>query len=116
MADAASKYLPDLQGSKFGDVTLLDLGTQTPGGFPLQLPESIRTEDELMRYLKTWQPCYTPGTYRTYANPSVGMLGLITTSYHLWGQQKNDLFTTRRQRPRRGFSVSELVSFLFTSV
>jgi beta-lactamase class C len=78
LADTAGKYLPDLQGSKFGDVTLLNLGTHTSGGFPLQLPESIRTEDELMQYLKAWQPRYLPGTYRTYANPSVGMLGFIT--------------------------------------
>ena len=78
LADKTSKYLPSLEGSKFGDVTLLSLGTHTAGGFPLQLPESIRTEDQLMQYLKTWQPRYTPGTYRTYANPSIGMLGLIT--------------------------------------
>jgi beta-lactamase class C len=78
LADTAGKYLPDLQGSKFADVTLLNLGTHTSGGFPLQLPESIRTDDDLMRYLKAWQPRYTPGTYRTYANPSIGLLGLIT--------------------------------------
>jgi beta-lactamase class C len=78
LADKTSKYLTSLQGSKFGDVTLLNLGTHTSGGFPLQLPESIRTEDELMKYLEAWQPRYTPGTYRTYANPSIGMLGLIT--------------------------------------
>jgi beta-lactamase class C len=78
LADKAGKYLPSLQGSKFGEVTLLNLGTHTSGGFPLQLPESIRTEDDLMKYLEAWQPRYTPGTYRTYANPSVGMLGLIT--------------------------------------
>ena len=78
LADKTSKYLPSLEGSKFGDVTLLNLGTHTAGGFPLQLPENIRTGDQLMQYLKTWQPRYTPGTYRTYANPSIGMLGLIT--------------------------------------
>jgi beta-lactamase class C len=78
LADKTSKYLTSLQGSKFGDVTLLNLGTHTFGGFPLQLPESIRNEDELMKYLEAWQPRYTPGTYRTYANPSIGMLGLIT--------------------------------------
>ena len=78
LADKTSKYLTSLQGSKFGDVTLLNLGTHTSGGFPLQLPESIRTEDELMKYLEAWQPRYTPGTYRTYANPSIGVLGLIT--------------------------------------
>jgi len=78
LADNTSKYLPSLAGSKFGDVTLLNLGTHTTGGFPLQLPDSIRTEDQLMQYLKTWQPRYTPGTYRTYGNPSIGMLGFIT--------------------------------------
>src|SRR5580692_8907881 len=78
LADKTSKYLPSLEGSKFGDVTLLNLGTHTAGGVPLQLPESIRTEDQLLQYLKAWQPRYTPGTYRTYANPSIGMLGLIT--------------------------------------
>jgi beta-lactamase class C len=78
LADKTSKYLPSQEKSKFGDVTLLNLGTHTSGGFPLQLPESIRNEDELMKYLEAWQPRYTPGTYRTYANPSIGMLGLIT--------------------------------------
>lgn len=78
LADKVSKYLPSLEGTNFGEVTLLNLGTHTSGGFPLQLPESIRTEDELMQYLKTWHPVYPPGTYRTYANPSIGMLGFIT--------------------------------------
>jgi beta-lactamase class C len=31
-----------------------------------------------MKYFTAWQPTYLPGTYRTYANPSIGMLGLIT--------------------------------------
>ena len=52
LADKTSKYLTSLQGSKFGDVTLLNLGTHTSGGFPLQLPENIRTEGELMKYLE----------------------------------------------------------------
>jgi beta-lactamase class C len=67
-----------LEGTNFGAVTLLNLGTHTSGDFPLQLPESLRTEDQLMQYLKNWRPVHTPGTYRTYANPSIGMLGLIT--------------------------------------
>jgi beta-lactamase class C len=78
LADKVSKHLPPLDGTRFGEVTLLNLGTHTSGGFPLQLPESIRTEDHLMQYLRTWRPVYTPGTYRTYANPSIGVLGLIT--------------------------------------
>jgi beta-lactamase class C len=78
LADKVSKHLPLLDGTRFGEVTLLNLGTHTSGGFPLQLPPSIRTEDQLMQYLRTWRPIYQPGTYRTYANPSIGMLGLIT--------------------------------------
>jgi beta-lactamase class C len=78
LSDKTSKYLPSLGGSKFGDVSLLNLGTHTSGGFPLQVPENIQNNDQLMQYLKEWQPTYLPGTYRTYANPSIGMLGLIT--------------------------------------
>jgi len=78
LSDKTGKYLPSLQGSKFGDVSLLDLGTHTPGGLPLQVPESIGNVDQLMAYFAAWQPAYPPGTYRTYANPSIGMLGFIT--------------------------------------
>jgi len=77
LSDKTSKYLPLLRGSKFGDVSLLDLGTHTPGGMPLQLPDSVKGQAELMKYLEDWRPAYAPGTYRTYANPSIGMLGLI---------------------------------------
>src|SRR6185437_343798 len=77
LSEKTSRYLPSLRGSKFGDVSLVSLGTHTPGGFPLQVPDNIKTIAGLMRYLKKWQPAYAPGTYRTYANPSIGMLGLI---------------------------------------
>ncbi len=78
LSDRTSRYLPFLRDTKFGDVTLLNLGTHTPGGLPLQVPDNIRNSDQLMQYLKVWHPTYAPGTYRTYANPSIGMLGLIT--------------------------------------
>ncbi len=78
LADKTSKYLPSLQGTKFGEVSLLHLGTHTPGGLPLQVPENITNNDQLMKYFQEWQPTYAPGTYRTYANPSIGLLGLIT--------------------------------------
>jgi beta-lactamase class C len=58
-------------------VSLLNLGTHTPGGIPLQVPDNIRNDDQLMQYFKEWRPTYAPGTYRTYANPSIGTLGLI---------------------------------------
>jgi len=77
-SDPTSKYLPILRGSKFGAVSLLHLATHTPGGLPLQVPDNIRNNDELMQYFKAWRPVHAPGTYRTYANPGIGTLGLIT--------------------------------------
>ena len=78
LSDKVSKYLPTLQDSKFGNVRLLNLGTHTPGGLPLQVPDNIGNNDELMEYFKDWRPRYEPGTYRTYSNPGIGTLGLIT--------------------------------------
>lgn len=92
LSDAASKYLPSLQGTKFGDVSLLDLGTHTPGGLPLQVPDNVQTDDQLMQYFTAWQPTYTPGTYRTYNNLSIGTLGLITA------RSMNESFATLMER------------------
>lgn len=78
LSENVAKYLPILRGSKFGEVTLLELGTHTPGGLPLQVPDEIHNETELMAWFKKWQPAYAPGTYRTYSNPGIGTLGLIT--------------------------------------
>ncbi|MFL6545951.1 MAG: class C beta-lactamase, partial [Candidatus Udaeobacter sp.] len=78
LSDTTSKYLPSLQDTKFGEVSLLNLGTHTPGGLPLQVPDKIGNNDQLMQYFKDWRPTYQPGTYRTYANPDIGILGLIT--------------------------------------
>lgn len=78
LSDKTSKYLPSLRGSKFGNVSLLDLGTHTPGGLPLQVPDEIRNNHQLMQYFREWRPTYAPETYRTYSNISIGTLGLIT--------------------------------------
>ena len=79
LSDKTGKYLPQLRGSPFGDeVSLLNLGTHTPGGLPLQVPDAVQNNDQLMQYFKAWQPTYPPGTYRTYNNPGIGTLGLIT--------------------------------------
>ena len=91
LSDETAKYLPSLQGTSFGRVTLLELGTHTPGGLPLQVPESIANNDQLMTYFREWQPTYPPGTYRTYANPSIGLLGLITA------QSMHEDFTSLEQ-------------------
>lgn len=77
LGDSPAKYLPELAGSNFAKLTLINLGTHTTGGFPLQVPATVRDQAQLMAYLKAWQPERAAGTYRTYANPSIGMLGVI---------------------------------------
>lgn len=71
-------YLPQFQGRPFGKVALFDLGTHTAGGFPLQVPDEVKDQQQLFAWLKAWQPRYAEGSKRSYANPSIGMLGLIT--------------------------------------
>ena len=78
LSDKTSKYLPSLRDSRFGEISLLNLGTHTPGGLPLQVPDKIENNDQLLQYFKEWQPTSEPGTYRTYGNPGIGTLGLIT--------------------------------------
>ncbi|WYX63263.1 class C beta-lactamase [Achromobacter xylosoxidans] len=76
LADSPTKWVPELQGSEFAKLTLVNLATHTAGGFPLQVPDAVQNTAQLMDYLKAWTPRYAPGTKRTYANPSIGMLGV----------------------------------------
>jgi beta-lactamase class C len=77
LADMASKILPTLRGGSFDHVSLLNLGTHTSGGLPLQVPDDITNDAQLMAYFQGWKPTYPPGTHRIYSNPSIGMLGMI---------------------------------------
>ncbi|MBX5001628.1 class C beta-lactamase [Rhizobium lentis] len=78
LSGKVSHYLPAMKGKPFGEVALADLATHTAGGFPLQLPDDIRSEKQLLDYFAAWKPSYAEGTQRSYANPSIGMLGYIT--------------------------------------
>jgi beta-lactamase class C len=78
LGDHPGKYLPQLKGSAFDQVNLINLATHTAGGFPLQVPDEVQNTEQLMGYLKAWKPQYPAGSKRTYANPSIGMLGMIT--------------------------------------
>jgi len=78
LSDKTSKYLPALRDTQFGNLSLLTLGTHTHGGLPLQVPDNVRNNDELMQYFKDWRPTHEPRTYRTYTNLDIGTLGLIT--------------------------------------
>ena len=69
LADPVSNYLPSLRGSHFDGVSLLNLGTPTSGGLPLQVPDDVTNDDQLMQYFQNWKPTYAPGTYRTLRQP-----------------------------------------------
>ena len=77
MTDSPAKYLPELRRSSLADVNLIQLGTHTAGGFPLQVPDPITTREQLLSYFATWKPTYAAGSARTYANPSIGLLGMV---------------------------------------
>lgn len=63
--------------SKIGDdMTLMDLATHHSGGLPLQVPDALKSTDDLVAWLKSWRPPQ-PGA-RSYSNISIGLLGHIT--------------------------------------
>jgi beta-lactamase class C len=80
LTDRAAKYVPMLRGSAFGDLSLINLGTHTSGGLPLQVPDDVQNNEQLIRYLKDWRRPHAPGTIRTYSNISIGMLGVIAAN------------------------------------
>ena len=75
--DKVSQHMPELKGSALDHVRLLDLATHTAGGFPLQLPDGVKDRKQLIAYFRAWKPKAAPGTSRSYANPSIGLLGVI---------------------------------------
>ena len=77
LEDSPARFVPALKGTEFGKLNLIHLGTHTGGGFPLQVPDAVKDDAQLMAYLAAWTPRYAPGTTRTYANPSIGMLGVV---------------------------------------
>lgn len=74
--DKAVKYLPTLAGSAFDRISLLELGTYTAGGLPLQVPDEVNTMPQMVEWLRQWQPDFAPGTHRRYSNVSIGTFGL----------------------------------------
>ena len=77
LSDAVGADLPALQGTSLGRVRLVNLGTHTAGGLPLQFPDDVKSDDDAMRYYRAWKPVHAAGTYRLYSNPSIMLLGLI---------------------------------------
>lgn len=76
--DRVSTHLPELKGSSFDSITLYDLAAHANGGLPLQVPDEIKTDADLMRMLARWEPKVQPDQFRSYSNVSIGLLGQIT--------------------------------------
>ncbi|MDO7899084.1 class C beta-lactamase [Pseudomonas citrulli] len=77
LSDPASRFAPELRGSAFDGISLLDLATYSAGGLPLQFPQEADHPDRMFSYYKTWKPLYPPGTQRLYSNPSIGLFGYL---------------------------------------
>jgi beta-lactamase class C len=76
--DHPGAYMPQLKGSAIDRASLLELGTYTPGGLPLQFPDEIETDAQMIDYFRAWRQDAAPGTQRRYSNPSLGLFGHVT--------------------------------------
>jgi beta-lactamase class C len=83
-SDTASQVLPALRGSALDNISLLQLGTYSGGGLPLQFPAEYDSADKMLGYYSTWKPAYAPGSHRLYSNPSIGLFGYLAA--HSMGQ------------------------------
>ncbi|MGF7116942.1 beta-lactamase class C [Pseudomonas laurylsulfatiphila] len=89
LSDKASQILPALRGSAFDNISVLQLGTYSAGGLPLQFPAESDSADKMLGFYKQWKPLYAPGSHRLYSNPSLGLFGYLAA--HSMGQPFDDL-------------------------
>lgn len=75
--DTADTYIPYLNNSAIGSTKLIDLATYSAGGLPLQVPDNIENNKELLQYYKSWQPQFPINSTRLYSNASIGLFGHI---------------------------------------
>ncbi|UTV30648.1 class C beta-lactamase [Photobacterium atrarenae] len=75
--DKVEKHIPALQDSRVGEMKLIHLATYTAGGLPLQFPDEVTNQVEMLQYYNAWTPKFSPGKYRQYSNPSIGFYGHI---------------------------------------
>jgi beta-lactamase class C len=76
--DHPGAYMPQLKGSAIDRASLLELGTYTAGGLPLQMPDEVNDDAQMRTYFRNWTPDAGPGTQRRYSNPSIGLFGHLT--------------------------------------
>ncbi|CAO4141874.1 class C beta-lactamase [Methylorubrum thiocyanatum] len=93
LEDAPGRFLPSLRGSALDRVSLLELGTYTAGGLPLQFPDGVAEKAAMIAWFRDWQPSAPPGTQRRYSNPSLGLFGAAAAA--ALGGNFTDLMETR---------------------
>lgn len=76
--DHPGQYMPQLKGSAIDKASLLNLVTYTAGGLPLQIPDAVKNDAEMVAYFRQWKPSAAPGVERRYSNPSIGLFGHVT--------------------------------------
>ncbi len=78
LEDTADKYIPYLKNSTIGNTKLINLATYSAGGLPLQVPDDVKNNKELLNYYKSWQPVFPVNSKRLYSNASIGLFGYIS--------------------------------------
>jgi beta-lactamase class C len=78
LSEHPSRYMARLKGRPIDRATLLQLGTYTAGGLPLQFPDDVSDDEAAIAYFHAWKADAPPGTVRQYSNPSIGLLGAVT--------------------------------------
>ena len=77
LEDPSSRHWSALAGGSFDDISLLELATYSAGGLPLQFPEQVTDQQQMLDYYRDWVPDYAAGTHRLYSNPSIGLFGYL---------------------------------------
>lgn len=78
LSTKASTLWPELKGSAFDNISVLQLGTYSAGGLPLQFPADSDSADKMLGYFQQWKPVYPAGSHRQYSNPSLGLFGYLS--------------------------------------
>lgn len=78
LADHPSRFMPELAGRAIDRASLLELGTYTAGGLPLQVPDEVASAAQVVPYLQRFVPDAPPGARRLYSNVSIGLFGHLT--------------------------------------
>ncbi|WP_419866627.1 class C beta-lactamase [Pseudomonas fluorescens] len=77
LSSKASQLWPELKGSAFDNISVLQLGTYSAGGLALQFPADADSSDKMLGYFQQWKPKFPAGSHRQYSNPSLGLFGYL---------------------------------------